>query len=126
MLLYASGANTQIIAYAGKRYRIFGETLDVGIGNCLDKLARGMGIPFPGGPELEKQALRGTYHELPYTIKGMDVSFSGLQTKAQQLFENGMSKEDVACSVQETAFAMLVEATERALAHTGKRALVLG
>ncbi|MSS75070.1 tRNA (adenosine(37)-N6)-threonylcarbamoyltransferase complex transferase subunit TsaD [Candidatus Pacearchaeota archaeon] len=126
VLLYASGANTQIIAYAGQRYRIFGETLDVGIGNCLDKIARAMGFPFPGGPELEKLALKGMYHELKYSLKGMDVSFSGLQNQALQLRDKGMSPEDVACSVQETAFAMLVEASERALAHTGKKELVLG
>lgn len=126
VLLYASGANTQIIAYASGKYRIFGETLDVGIGNCLDKIARAMHIPFPGGPHLEMSALRGKYHPLPYSVKGMDVSFSGLHNKALQLRAQGMSAEDVACSVQETAFAMLVEASERALAHTGKREFVLG
>lgn len=126
VLLYASGANTQIIAYATGKYRVFGETLDLGIGNFIDKFARRIGIGFPGGPEIEKKAIGGIYIELPYSIKGMDVSFSGMQTKLQQLYDRGASAQDLSFSLQETAFAMLVEAAERAMAHTGKKELVLG
>src|SRR3989344_7440463 len=126
VLLYASGANTQIIAYASGKYRVFGETLDLGVGNFIDKVARHMGIGFPGGPKIEQLAKNGKYIELPYSIKGMDVSFSGLQTKLQQLHKKGISVEDLAYSLQETAFSMLVEAAERALAHIGKTELVLG
>lgn len=126
VLLYASGANTQVIAFVSKRYRVFGETLDLGIGNFLDTFARHCGIPFPGGPELEKLARKGKYIDLGYSIKGMDVSFSGMLTKAKQLYDRGAKVEDLAFSLQETAFAMLVEAAERALAHTGKQELVLG
>lgn len=126
VLLYASGANTQIIAYAAGKYRVFGETLDVGIGNFIDKVARHMGIGFPGGPKIEQHALKGKYIKLPYSIKGMDVSFSGMQTKLQQLYDKGELIENLSFSLQETAFAMLVEAAERALAHTGKNELVLG
>lgn len=126
VLLYASGANTQIIAFASGKYRIFGETLDIGVGNFIDKVARHFGMPFPGGPKIEIAAKRGKYIELPYSIKGMDVSFSGLQTRLQQLFDKGEKIENLAFSLQETAFAMLVEAAERAMAHTGKKELVLG
>jgi N6-L-threonylcarbamoyladenine synthase len=127
VLLYASGANTQIIAYAAGKYRVFGETLDLGIGNFIDKVGRDFGLGFPGGPKIEQLALKSkNYIELPYAIKGMDVSFSGMQTKIQQLLKKGESKEDLSFSLQETAFAMLVEAAERALAHTGKTELVLG
>jgi glycoprotease/Kae1 family metallohydrolase len=126
VLLYASGANTQIIAYAEGKYRVFGETLDLGIGNFIDKVARHTGLGFPGGPEIEKQALSGSYIELPYSIKGMDVSFSGMQTKIQQLYDLKTSLPDLAFSLQETAFSMLVESAERALAHTNKKELVLG
>ncbi|MEK6888787.1 MAG: KEOPS complex N(6)-L-threonylcarbamoyladenine synthase Kae1 [Nanoarchaeota archaeon] len=126
VLLYASGANTQIIAYESGKYRVFGETLDIGVGNFLDKVARHAGLGFPGGPKLEKIAIGGKYIEMPYSIKGMDVSFSGLATKAQQLIDKKEKLKDVSFSLQETAFAMLVEATERALAHTGKKELVLG
>ncbi len=126
VLLYASGANTQIIAFAGGKYRVFGETLDIGIGNFLDKFARSVSIPFPGGPTIEKEALKGNYVELPYSLKGMDVSFSGLYTKALQLSQKEVPLQNICFSLQETAFAMLIEAAERALAHTGKCELVLG
>ena len=126
VLLYASGANTQIIAYTAGKYRVFGETLDIGIGNFIDKFARYTGMGFPGGPEIEKIAKNGKYIELPYSIKGMDVSFSGMQTKLQQLYDRGTRIEDLSFPLQETAFAMLVEAAERAMAHTGKKELVLG
>ena len=126
VLLYASGANTQIIAYAAGKYRIFGETLDLGVGNFIDKFARLIGVGFPGGPEIEKRAMDGKYVELPYSVKGMDVSFSGIHTKLQQLYEKGSKIEDLSFSLQETAFAMLVEVAERAMAHTGKKELVMG
>ncbi len=126
VLLYVSGANTQIIAYASGKYRVFGETLDIGAGNFIDKFARFVGMGFPGGPKIEIAAKNGKYIPLPYSIKGMDVSFSGMQTKLQQLYSLGSKVEDLSFSLQETAFAMLVEAAERALAHTGKKELVLG
>jgi len=130
VLLYASGANTQIIAYASGKYRIFGETLDIGIGNFIDTFARYAGIGFPGGPkiaELASKASEKNYVELPYSIKGMDVAFSGMLTKLKQLLEAKKYKlEDLCFSLQETSFAMLVEASERALAHTQKSELLLG
>ena len=127
VLLYASGANTQVIAYAGGKYRVFGETLDNGIGNFIDGFARHMGLGFPGGPKIQELASKSeNYIELPYAVKGMDVSFSGMQTKLKQLYDKGTKKEDLAFSLQETVFAMLVEAAERALAHLGKKELVIG
>ena len=130
VLLYTSGANTQIIAYASGRYRIFGETLDIGVGNFIDTFARYAGIGFPGGPkiqELASKAKEKDYIELPYTVKGMDVAFSGILTKLRNLLETKKHKlEALSFSLQETAFAMLVEAAERALAHTGKKELLLG
>ena len=128
VLLYASGANTQVIAYEGKKYRVFGETLDMGVGNFLDSIAREMGLGFPGGPKLEQLALKGKkFIELPYVVKGMDVSFGGLFTNVRQkILSQKYSNEDIAYSIQETVFAMLVEVTERAMAHTEKNELLLG
>jgi N6-L-threonylcarbamoyladenine synthase len=128
VLLYASGANTQIIAYDGGKYRIFGETLDIGIGNFLDSFARDAGLGFPGGPKIEQLALKGKkYIELPYVVKGMDVSFGGLLTNIKGKYNSGKYKlEDLAFSIQETVFAMLVEVSERAMAHCDKKELVLG
>ncbi|MFA4960409.1 MAG: KEOPS complex N(6)-L-threonylcarbamoyladenine synthase Kae1 [Candidatus Pacearchaeota archaeon] len=127
VLLYASGANTQVIAYEAGKFRVFGETLDLGVGNFIDTFARFAGIGFPGGPKIQKLAEQSkNYIELPYSIKGMDVSFSGIQTKLRNLLSKGIPIEDLSFSMQETVFAMLVEAAERALAHTGKKELLLG
>lgn len=128
VLLYASGANTQIIAFEKGRYRIFGETLDMGIGNMIDTFARYMGIGFPGGPKIYQLSLGGRkYIKLPYAVKGMDVSFSGILTNIQQKYDSKKySAEDLCYSLQETIFAMLVEVSERAIAHCGKNELVLG
>jgi len=130
VMLYASGANTQIIAYASGKFRVFGETLDIGIGNFIDNFARYAGLGFPGGPKIETLAAAATGKELveiPYKVKGMDVSFSGMLTNLKQKLESGKYKlEDLAFSLQETAFAMLVEVSERAMAHTGKNELLLG
>jgi N6-L-threonylcarbamoyladenine synthase/N6-L-threonylcarbamoyladenine synthase/protein kinase Bud32 len=126
-LLYASGGNTQVIAFSGGRYRVFGETLDVGIGNMIDKFGRSTGMPFPSGPQLERLAREGKeLIELPYSVKGMDVAFSGILTAALQLHKNGKRLEDLCYSIQETCFAMLVEVTERAMAHVEKNEVLLG
>ena len=128
VMLYVSGANTQVIAFEGNKYRIFGETLDMGVGNFLDSFARLLDIGFPGGPRIEELAKKGKkIIKLPYSVKGMDVSFGGLFTNIKQKIESGRyNKEDLAYSLQETIFAMLVEVSERAMAHTGKNELLLG
>ena len=127
VLLYTSGANTQVIAFAEGRYRVFGETLDIGIGNCLDKFGRDTGLNFPSGPKIEKLALDGkTYLDLPYSIKGMDIAFSGLLTAAKNYYKKKHRIEDICFSLQETTFAALTEITERAMAHTEKDEVLLG
>src|SRR5512136_3095912 len=126
-LLYASGGNTQVVAYSCGRYRVFGETLDVGIGNMIDKFGREVGLPFPSGPQLERLAKEGKeLVDLPYSVKGMDVAFSGILTAAIQLRKRGKRLEDLCYSIQETCFAMLVEVTERAMAHIEKDEVLLG
>ncbi|MDI6718772.1 MAG: bifunctional N(6)-L-threonylcarbamoyladenine synthase/serine/threonine protein kinase [Methanomicrobiales archaeon] len=120
--LYVSGANTQVLGFLNGRYRIFGETLDIGLGNALDKFARSKGLRHPGGPAIEACAREGRYVELPYTVKGMDLAFSGLVSAAK---ECRAPLPDVCAGLQETAFAMCVEVTERALAHAGKDEVLL-
>jgi universal protein Kae1 len=135
VLLYVSGGNTQVIARLEGRYRVLGETLDIGIGNMLDKFARHHGFPFPGGPEIERASLRHSELidqptidglELPYAVQGMDLAFSGLLNAADTLVEKGASFDSVCWSLQEHAFAACIEVAERALAHTGKTELLLG
>ncbi len=123
--LYVSGGNSQVIAYESGRYRIFGETLDIAIGNCLDHFGRETGLGHPGGPVIEKLARKGNYIDLPYIVKGMDFSFSGLLSAALREAEKGTPMEDICFSLQETAFSMLVEVTERALSHTQKDEVML-
>ena len=126
-LLYASGGNTQVIAYAGGKYRVFGETLDIGIGNMLDKFGRETGLKFPSGPRIEQLARDGKkLLDIPYSVKGMDVAFSGILTAALQLKKKGASMEDLCFSLQEVCFSMLVEVTERAMAHVEKNEVLLG
>ena len=124
--LYVSGGNTQVIAFDAGRYRVFGETLDIPVGNCLDVFAREVGLPHPGGPNVERLARDGKcYIPLPYVVKGMDLSFSGLMTEAVRKHRAGADVRDLCYSLQETAFAALVEVTERAVAHTEKREVML-
>lgn len=132
-VLYVSGGNTQVIAYLQRRYRIFGETIDIAVGNCLDRFARVLKLsndPSPGY-NIEQMAKRGKkFLELPYTVKGMDVSFSGLlsfiEEKAPQVLKTGeYTPEDLCFSLQETVFAMLIEITERAMAHCGSQEVLI-
>jgi len=129
--LYVSGGNTIVSAFDAGRYRVFGETLDIAVGNCLDVFAREAGLRqkpgMPFGAIVERLASQGkTFVPLPFSIKGMDLSFSGLLTAAVELLRQRKYRlEDVCFSLQEVAFSMLTEVTERALAHTEKAEVVL-
>ena len=196
IVLYVSGGNTQVIAYSNQRYRIFGETLDIAVGNCLDRFARTIGLsndPSPG-QNIEMEARKGGNRlvTLPYATKGMDVSLSGMLAateaytkdprfvpnkgifvgkriggggeakmgkdsfanlgslanglnvsadgkhlieKGNAINQNGnttslediITPADLCFSLQEHVFAMLVEITERAMAHVGsKQVLIVG
>ncbi len=125
VVVYCSGGNTQIIAYVGKKYRIFGETEDIPIGNAFDVLARELGLEMPGGPKIEELAKNGQWVDLPYVVKGMDLSFTGIVTQCKRLHNQNVKKENIAYSFQETVFSMLTEVTERALAHTNKKEVLL-
>jgi len=129
--LYVSGGNTMVTAFESKRYRVFGETLDIALGNCLDVFARHAGLKsqrgLPLGAAIEQLALRGkNLVTLPYVVKGMDLSLSGLLTAASmQLKKEDCCFEDLCYSLQEHAFSMVTEVVERALAHTEKREVLL-
>ncbi len=125
VVLYVSGGNTQVIGFENGRYRVFGETEDISIGNLIDVFAREVGLSMPGGPEIEKLAKEGkNYIMLPYSVKGMDVSFSGMLTALKKL-KDKYPLPDLAYSLQETAFAMLIEVTERAMAHLNADGLIV-
>ena len=132
-VLYVSGGNTQVIAYSQQKYRIFGETIDIAVGNCLDRFARVLKLsndPSPGY-NIEQLAKRGSaYVELPYVVKGMDVSFSGILSHIESIGRERLERgectaADLCYSLQETVFAMLVEITERAMAHCGSQEVLI-
>ncbi|ARS90070.1 bifunctional N(6)-L-threonylcarbamoyladenine synthase/serine/threonine protein kinase [Natrarchaeobaculum aegyptiacum] len=124
--LNASGANAHLLAYRNGRYRVLGETMDTGVGNAIDKFTRHVGWSHPGGPKVEAAAKDGEYVDLPYVVKGMDFSFSGIMSAAKQAVDDGTPVEDVCFSLQENVFGMLTEVSERALSLTGSDELVLG
>jgi len=126
VVLLVSGGHTMVIAYSTGRWRVLGETLDLTLGQLLDQFGRRHGLSSPCGRAIEKAASdSSTYLPLPYTVKGNDVSLSGMLTEAKRLVDRGSRFEDVCFSIQETAFAMIVEVTERALAFTGKKELMI-
>ena len=126
LVVLLSGGHTTIAAFASRRWRIYGETEDITLGNLLDMFARSAGLPSPGGPEIEQLASRSrNFVELPYTVKGNDVSYSGLLTAATKLLQAGRPLEDLCFSIQEVSFSMLAEAAERSLAHTEKKEVLL-
>jgi N6-L-threonylcarbamoyladenine synthase len=133
--LYVSGGNTQILGFASGRYRVFGETQDIAIGNAIDTFIREATGKHLGGKYFDELAKKGHYIELPYVVKGMDLSFSGILTSALQKYNKAQAAQpkpklkELLCnlcySFQETTYAMLTEVTERALAHTGKNEVLL-
>jgi len=125
VVVYVSGGNTQIISFASGRYRVFGECMDIGIGNALDKFGRSAGLDFPQAPRIEQLAKKGKWVDLPYVVKGMDLSFSGIVTACLNKHKSGESLENLCYSIQEVFFSMLTEVTERALAHLGKDQVLL-
>ena len=125
LVLLVSGGHTMTLAFSGSRWRVFGETLDITIGQLLDQFGRAVGFASPCGGRIEELAhSSGDYSQLPYVVKGNDVSFSGLLTAAIKLAgTKGVSA--VCYSLQETAFAMLAETVERALSFTSKKEMMI-
>ena len=123
LVLLVSGGHTMLAAFKNKKWRIFGETLDITLGQLLDQFGRSLGFASPCGKKIEELAQESdTYVDLPYVVKGNDVSFSGLMSAAKRISKN---KKDACYSLQETAFAMIGEAAERALSFTQKKELLV-
>ncbi len=124
LILLVSGGHTMILAFLSKKWRVFGETLDITLGQLLDQIGRSIGFASPCGVKIEELASKSSnYVSLPYVVKGNDVSFSGLLSATKQIIPKGL--EDACFSLQETAFAMIGKATERALSFTGKKELLI-
>ncbi len=130
VVLYVSGGTTTVASYREGRYRVFGETLDIALGNLLDTFAREVGIAPPyvyeGKHAVDHCAEGGRFiEETPYVVKGQDVSYSGLLTAALRMARKGVPLRDVCYSLREVAFSSVIEVTERGVAHTGKKGIVV-
>ena len=124
LVLLVSGGHTMLLAFLNKKWRVFGETLDITLGQLLDQFGRSIGFASPCGKKIEELAeKKSKYIPLPYSVKGNDVSFSGLLSATKDVVDEGV--EEACYSLQETAFAMICEATERALAFTKKKELMI-
>ena len=124
LVLLVSGGHTMLLAFLDKQWRVFGETLDITLGQLLDQFGRSLGFASPCGKNIEELASTSSnYITLPYSVKGNDVSFSGLLSATKIIAKN--SKNDACYSLQETAFAMISESVERALSFTNKKELMI-
>ena len=124
LVLLVSGGHTMLLAFLNKQWRVFGETLDITLGQLLDQFGRSIGFASPCGKNIEDLASStSNYVLLPYSVKGNDVSFSGLLSATKSIVPK--SKADACFSLQETAFAMISEAVERALSFTRKKELLI-
>jgi len=124
LVLLVSGGHTMLLAFLNKQWRVFGETLDITLGQLLDQFGRSIGFASPCGKNLEELASASSnYVPLPYSVKGNDVSFSGLLSATKSVAKK--SKMDACYSLQETAFAMISETVERALSFTQKKELMI-
>ena len=124
--LLVSGGHTMILGFNSGKWRVFGETLDLTIGQLIDQIGRYAGYSSPAGVTIEKLASESeNFLRLPYSVKGNDVSFSGILTSAKKMIDKGEKIEDVCFSLQETSYAMLAEVTERALSFLEKKEVII-
>jgi len=128
-VVYLSGGNTVITTLVKGRFRTFGETLDIALGNMLDTFVREAGLapPYVAGSKhmIDLCAEEGKeFISLPYVVKGQDMSYSGMLTAALKALQDH-PKGDVCFSLREVAFDALLEAVERALALTKKKELLV-
>ena len=135
LCLVVSGGHTEIV-YMDKEYSFkrIGSTLDDSVGEAYDKVARVVGIPYPGGPLMDKLASKGKHSynlPAPKDDNSYDFSFSGIKSAVINLVHNEkqrgneINKEDLATSFQETAVGILVKKTKRALEEYGVKQLLL-
>ena len=133
MALLVSGGHTQIIDVESySKQTILGETVDDAVGEAYDKVARLIGLPYPGGPKLDKLAQAGNpkAFQLPESkVDGFDFSFSGLKTAVLRLvksFNNeNIPTKDICASFQETVSSTLLHKFKKALSQSGYKQVVL-
>ena len=125
-----SGGNTQIVHVKDYlEFEVLGRTKDDAIGEAFDKVARVIGLGYPGGPKIDKMAVNGKPNiELPKThIEGMDFSFSGIKTAVINLHhkEPDINKENLCASFEKAVTEMLMEKVKLAIEKTNSNKIVL-
>ncbi len=125
LLLLVSGGHCQLLGVGGAEdFRLYGSTIDDAVGEAFDKAAKILGLPYPGGPQIERAAARGNPRafDLPRPLvtghnvrKTADFSFSGLKTAVRQLAEKPVKADDVAASFQAAVIDILADRTAIAM-----------
>ncbi len=133
VVLLVSGGHTMLVVMHGPGdYEILGETIDDAAGEAFDKVARALGLPYPGGPEIDRLAQKGNPHaiEFPRAMKGRgyDFSFSGIKTSVVNYLRKHPDADlaDVAASFQEAVVDILMIKTRLAAREVGAKGICLG
>lgn len=140
LCLTVSGGHTQLVhVNSVLDMKVLGTTLDDAAGEAFDKVAKLMGLPYPGGPVLDRMAAEGDAAAFAFTkpnVAGLDMSFSGLKTQIWQFLQRATQEDstfierhqnDIAASVQKTILDVLIEKLEAAAVQTGiKRIAIAG
>ncbi|MDY2683325.1 MAG: tRNA (adenosine(37)-N6)-threonylcarbamoyltransferase complex transferase subunit TsaD [Eubacteriales bacterium] len=136
LCLLASGGHTAIVEVVGyDDVKVIGTTQDDAVGEAFDKVARVLGLPYPGGPEIEKLAKDGKptidFPKGFHNKNTLDFSYSGLKTSVINYMHTAaqkgeeVNKADVACSFQKSAVGVMTENVEKALLKTGLKTVVI-
>ncbi len=133
VVLLVSGGHTMLVCMEGHgRYRLLGQTIDDAAGEAFDKVARFLGLGYPGGPAIDLAAMDGDPEAINFPRSmlhdGLDFSFSGLKTSVVNYVRKNpdVSAEDVSASFQQAVVDVLVEKARRAAKQVGAKALALG
>lgn len=133
VVLLVSGGHTMLVSMEGHgRYRLLGSTIDDAAGEAFDKVGRYLGLGYPGGPAIDRIAMEGDPHAIPFPramlAAGLDFSFSGLKTSVVNHVRKhpDVATADVAASFQEAVVDVLVTKARRAARQVGAKGLVLG
>ncbi len=135
-LLVSGGHTLLVAAHAIGEYEILGESIDDAAGECFDKAAKMLGLPYPGGPNVARLAENGdpNAYELPRPMlhRGLDFSFSGMKTAVHNLIKDTPGSDtdeqvraDIAASFQHAVVDTLVKKCVKALKQTGMKQLVI-
>ena len=133
VVLLVSGGHTMLVRMdAPGRYEVLGQTIDDAAGEAFDKVARFLGLGYPGGPAIDRLAMSGDPHAIKFPRAmlddGFDFSFSGLKTSVINWVRKnpGVDNADVAASFQQAVVDVLVAKARRAAIASGAKGLAIG